>query len=211
MERDTGRVEMVDLEEQFWKSIEGIPGKAWHDVIHMVVYGRLHKDWAESMLAILKVSLLTRHMPQTIKELTHLLIPKSTPRVTQPLAICYDAFCFLSAIVAQYLQEGLEQAGMTIQETVAFVKGHRCDDITETEIGLREHTTESGQHLVSIEEDEEKFYDQASLELQLVAQQWLGCPPMGYVEFKADDMVDRKVYIVTWQGNTIAIYQIGLL
>ena len=96
------------------------------------------------MLDILKVTLLTRHMPRTIKELTRLPIPKSTPGETRPLAICHDAFCFLSAIVAHHLQEGFEQANMTIPETVAFVKGHGCDDITETEIGLREDATEPG-------------------------------------------------------------------
>jgi hypothetical protein len=79
------------------------------------------------------------------------------------------------------------------------------------EIGIREDAMESGQRLASLEEDEEKFYDRTLLELQLAALLRLGCPAMGYVEFKADDMVDRIVYIITRQGLAIAMYLIGLL
>lgn len=54
---------------------------------------------------------------------------------------------------------------------------------------MHKDTIKPGKYLVIIEENEEKLYDRASLELQLMEICHLRCPLQGYVELKADDMV----------------------
>jgi hypothetical protein len=56
-------------------------------------------------------------------------------------------------------------------------------------MGMHKDTIKPGKYLVIIEENEEKLYDRASLELQLMEICHLRCPLQGYVELKADDMV----------------------
>ena len=90
-------------------------------------------------------------------------------------------------------------------------KGHGCDDITLLVMGLREDAIEFLAMLAVIEEDKEKFYDRAALEIQLSALIRNGCPNQGYKEFKADDMDNRRILIVTRQGVTYCMFETGLL
>ena len=111
-----------------------------------------------------------------------------------------DINAFLIGLISAKLEEGLERSGALPPETIAYRPGHGTDDITITVMATREDALELGTLLVIIEEDEEKFFDRVSLELQLLALRRCGCPPMGYIEFKADDLDGRPVDIITWHG-----------
>ena len=53
-----------ELEQNYWKAIKSIPGKARHNGYTLSVLGRIHLDWARSMLHLIKLSLVTHEWHQ---------------------------------------------------------------------------------------------------------------------------------------------------
>ena len=196
-EKHTGK-----LRDGIWKGIGRTPGKARHDNFHLAIFGRLPKEWTETLISLIELILINRTMPKYIKQCTRIPIPKKVIGETRPLAICHDIFCYLSGVVGNNLQTAMNKSNKNIKETVAFQKGKGCDDITHLIAGIREEALEHDRRLMMLFEDEEKFYDRTSLELQIAALKRMGCPDHGYVEFKADDMDSREVHILTSIGTT---------
>ena len=59
-------------------------------------------------------------------------------------------------------------------------------------------------------EDEEKFFDRITLEMQIASMRTTGFTKQGYVEFKAKDMVNRTVKIITKKEEAREIYLCGI-
>ena len=211
LNKNSGHIHDDDLERKFWKGCRNTPGKARHAGWHMALYGRLHAELGDTMVILCRLMLVLRHIPSELKRITRLPIPKPEPGATRPLALLHDINAFLIAMVSEKLGQGLEATGAIPRETIAYRAGHGTDDITLAVMAIREDALESKTLTAIIEEDEEKFFDRVVLELQLLALIKCGCPPKGYVEFKADDLDRRPVDIITRSGTTQAWFETGIM
>ena len=91
----------------------------------------------------------------------------------------------------------MEATGRLGPEITAYRKGKSTTDITQDKRCIFEESMEPGDHLGLVKEDEEKFFDRVSTELQMLAMKIFGCPDQGYCEWKMEDMDERNVYIKT--------------
>ena len=79
------------------------------------------------------------------------------------------------------------------------------------ELVTREDALDFGCMLAITSEDEERFFDRISLEVQLAELHILSFPEDGFMEFKAEEMTNVHVMgIWTRQGMVVAKFQHGL-
>jgi hypothetical protein len=82
--------------------------------------------------------------------------------------------------------------------------------ITLLDISVREDAITFGRMMALTSEDEEKFFDRVSLEVQLAVLTILGFPAEGFLEMKAEEMDNISVEIHTRHGTIIGKFLHGL-
>jgi hypothetical protein len=82
--------------------------------------------------------------------------------------------------------------------------------ITLVDLATREDALSFGRYLALTAEDEEKFFDRVSLEVQLAVMFILGFPMEGLLEMKAEEMNNISVEIHTRHGQVIGKFLHGL-
>ena len=208
----TGEFVTADLEERFWQALEARPGKMRHDGYHMAYVGRMTTGWAKVYFRLIRIMMITRTRPQSVKHVTRLPIGKAgKPGETRPLALMDDTDCFISGETGRKLTNAIMTAGNAAPELAAYKPGHGCDDVTIQDIAAREDALEFLRLFARIDEDEEKMYDRISGELQCAALRKIGCPEAGYVEMKADDLHDRIIHVLCKEATILAMFRMGLL
>jgi hypothetical protein len=209
---ETGKFSDELLAKNFYKAITSIPGSNRHEGYHMSVLGRMPEKWQKGMLLFLQNVLITRCPPPAIKEMSRILIPKGdkNPGQTRPISMADDTFSFLTNEISNRMATGMEETGRMGDEIKAYRKGKSTSDITVEERLIREEALEHAKFLGIVQEDEEKFFDRPSKELQLIVMKLFGFPPQGYTEWKSEDMLDRIVHVITRYGITITEFLTGV-
>lgn len=200
----------TELEGRFYKMIQTKPGKARHKGFTLNVLGRLPIIWQTTVWRIIKIILITRLPTLSIKEFTRVPIPKNAPGETRPLAITHDLYCYICGALAKPFTDAVEKLKILYDELHAYRKDHSCDLITILQATIKEDALQHGKTYIKLDEDEERFFDRVTLDMQLAALLRLGCPPQGYVEMKAEDLLHRTVKIITRLGSTSSTYTCGM-
>ena len=199
------------LEEAYWKSLSSIPGKARHDGFHLSVLGRFGSRWRQCMLDIIKLILIMRFVPNTLKLVARFPIPKPG-RVNEyrPISLCNDVYCFVNSISTYYTSKGILEAEILHKGIGAYIKGRGCANLVSIEQGVREDCIESGVPSSQTDEDEEKFFDRIPVEVLLAAMRVNGFPEQGFLELKASGMEPKAVEIITGKGIAHAQFACGI-
>ena len=74
----------------------------------------------------------------------------------------------------------------------------------------QQEAAQTGKPFVVICEDEEKYFDQFTPELQLTAMAAVGMPDFGWTEIKNETTTDRACKLITNLGISDLLYSNGL-
>ena len=86
-----GEIRLQEVENKFWKAIEGIPGKARHRNLHMALIARGPFEWTTLHLRAIKIVMASRIAPKVMKQLSRLPIPKPGKQGdSRPLSLIDD-------------------------------------------------------------------------------------------------------------------------
>jgi len=199
------------LERSFWKSISSVPTKARHDGFQLAVIGRMGARWQLQLLKIIKLILVMRYVPESLKKIARFPIPKPGKiNEYRPISLCNDLYCFLNGIITKYSSEGIERARILHEGIVAYRRGRGCHSLVTIEQCFREDCVSGPWPAVQLDEDEEKFFDRVPVEIILAAMRVNGFPEQGFLEFKASAMGPKLVEIITNKGRAFARFICGL-
>jgi hypothetical protein len=202
--------EWDEFESNYWKAITSIPGKARHAGYNMAIIGRLPRRWINLHLRLMKMSMMLRILPQNTKLQTRVPIPKPKPGETRPLSLLHDDMCFLLGIITKHFTSRCEEIKLFPPSIRAYRQGMSTSFITLLDISAREDAITFGRMMGLTSEDEEKFFDRVSLEVQLAVLTILGFPAEGFLEMKAEEMDSISVEIHTRHGTIIGKFLHGL-
>ena len=151
----------------------------------------------------MKMSMKLRILPQRAKIQTRVPIPKPKPGETRPLSLLHDDMCFILGFITKFYTLKCEEIKLFPPSIRAYRQGMSTSFITLLDISVREDAITFGRMMALTSEDEEKFFDRVSLEVQLAVLTILGFPAQGFLEMKAEEM---KIYIggnshTTWHDN----------
>jgi len=199
------------VEKIFWKAIASVPSKARFDGFQLAVIGRFGQRWQKLLLKIIKLLLVMRYIPESLKKISRFPIPKpGKVNEYRPISLCHDLYCFLNGVITTYSSAGIERARILHAGLVAYRKGKGCHSLVTVEQSFREDCLESEYPTVQLDEDEEKFFDRVPVAILLAAMRVNGFPEQGYIEFKASAMGAKEVEIVTCKGTAYATFICGL-
>ena len=203
----SGKFSVPSVATDFYRSISSTPGKARHEGFHLAVIGRLSKPWIDGTILFIQNCLASRCPPQNIKTMTRIPIPKpDKPDQTRPISI----FSFLTDQVSKYLSDGVKATGKLGPEITAYRKNKSVNDITLDQRCTIEGALEFECLLGIIEEDEEKFFDKVTVELQMMVMKTFGFPDQGYCEWNMESMCELGVNITTKYSNIMANFLTGV-
>jgi len=203
--------EEMEIDKSFWKALVSVPSKARHDGYQLAVIGRLGKRWQLQLLKIIKLLLVMRYIPESLKKIARFPIPKpGKTNEYRPISLCNDTYCFLNGIITKYSSAGIERARILHEGIVAYRKGRGCHSLVTIEQCFREDCVAGPWPAVQLDEDEEKFFDRVPVEILLAAMRVNGFPEQGFVEFKASAMGPKLVEIITSKGRAFARFICGL-
>jgi len=186
------------IENWFWTSLASVPGKARFEGFHMSVIGRFGRRWRNTFLNIVKLILLMRYVPNSLKSIARFPIPKpGKVNEYRPISLCNDLYCFINAISTHYSSKGILAANILHQGIGAYVKGRGCSNLVSIEQAIREDCIKSGIPSSQTDEDEENFFDRIPVEIVLAAMRVNGFPDQGFLELKASGMEPKAVEIIT--------------
>ena len=121
-----------------------------------------------------------------------------------------DTYSFLTNEISNKMASGIESTGRMGEEIKAYRKGKSTSDITVEERLIVEEALETAKLLGIVQEDEEKFFDRPDVALQMIVMRLFGFPPQGYIEWKAEDMLERVVHVITRYGITLTEFLTGV-
>ena len=205
-------VELTDpgVEERFRTAIAMAQGPARHEGFQLSVLGRLPPRVADLVFRIIMACLALRMLPEAAAWLSRILLPKDTPGDTRPITLAMDLCAYLNGEVQRYFGGAVERTPDLLPESVvAYRRGMGCVDLLTRDLAAIEDAGESGQFLARFFDDWAKFFDRVSTVFQLLALRLMGCPPGGYVEWKAEDMYRRFAKVVTRQGILELLHECG--
>ena len=119
-------------------------------------------------------------------------------------------FSFLTYQIFRKLSNGVEATGKLGPEITAYRKNMSVTDITLDQRCTIEDALEFENLLGIIKEDEEKFFDRVTVELQKLAMKTFGFPDKGYCEWNIESMLERDVNITTKYENVAAVFLTGV-
>ena len=189
-----------------------IPGKARFDGFQLAVLGRFAKVWRTVLFKIIKLILVMRYVPDTIKSIARYPIPKpGRPNETRPISLCHDLYCTINGFMCTSATAAMERDSTLQQGIATYRKGHGSAPLVGIEINMREDCREGGSPASQIDEDEEKFFDRIPLVISLAAMRTNGFPEEGFVELKANCMgTDKIVQILTDIGIVTGQFNCGI-
>ena len=196
--------------DNYWQAITAVPGKARYNGYTMAVIGRLPRRWIDLHLRMMKMMMILRIMPKKIKVQARVPIPKPKPGETRPLSLIHDDMCFLLGFLTKHFALKCEEIKLFPPTIRAYRQGMSTSFITLIDLALREDALSFGRYLALTAEDEEKFFDRVSLEVQLAVLYILGFPMEGLLEMKAEEMDNISVEIHTRHGQVIGKFLHGL-
>ena len=200
-----------EITESFFKSIASVPSKARYDGFQLAVLGRFGRRWQLQLLNIIKLILIMRYVPSSLKKIARFPIPKPGKiNEYRPISLCNDLYCFLNGIITTYTSAGIERARILHEGLVAYRPGMGCHSLVTIEQCFREDCVEGNWPAVQLDEDEEKFFDRIPVAILLAAMRVNGFPEQGFLEFKASAMGAKEVDIITCKGTTYARFVCGL-
>ena len=200
-----------EITESFFKSISSIPTKARYDGFQLAVLGRFGRRWQIQLLNIIKLILIMRYVPSSLKKIARFPIPKpGKSNEYRPISLCNDLYCFLNGIITTYTSAGIERARILHEGLVAYRVGKGCHSLVTIEQSFREDCVEGEWPAVQLDEDEEKFFDRIPVAILLAAMRVNGFPEQGFLEFKASAMGAKEVDIITCKGTAYARFVCGL-
>ena len=202
--------EWNSFESDYWKAISAIPGKARHAGYTMAVIGRLPRRWIDLHLRIMKLMMVLRILPQRTKIQSRVPIPKPKPGETRPLSLLHDDMCFILGFITKHYTMRIEKLQLFPTSLRAYRQGMGTSAITLLDLAMREDAVSFGRLMALTAEDEEKFFDRVSLEVQLAVLAILGFPTEGLIELKAEEMDNIVVEIQTRHGIIIGKFLHGL-
>ena len=203
--------EAESVEDKFWKAIASVPSKARHDGFQLAVVGRFGRRWQLLLLKIIKLLLIMRYVPESLKVIARFPIPKpGKVNEYRPISLCNDLYCFLNGVITKFSSEGIERARILHDGIVAYRRGRGCHSLVTIEQCFREDCVAGPWPVVQLDEDEEKFFDRVSVEIILAAMRVNGFPEQGFLEFKASAMGPKLVEIITSKGRAFAKFICGL-
>ncbi|KAL7526273.1 hypothetical protein ACHAWF_006126 [Thalassiosira exigua] len=204
-------VHFEGMEENFWKGIEKVPGKARHEGMHLAVLARGPMKWARLWLRGLTFVLAMRIAPISIKRLTRCPIPKGAdkPGETRPLSLVHDAWAFINSEIYEQLGRSIELAGVLDKDSFAYRRGKGAIDAVIPIVTMLEECYVTGEMVGLLDEDEEKYFDRILHDVQQGTMMAIGMPDQGYREIKEEDMTDRICTVTTNLGNAVIRYLVG--
>jgi len=203
--------EEENLERTLWKAIATVPTKARFEGFQLAVIGRFASRWRDLLFKIVKLILLMRYIPSSLRKMARFPIPKpGRHNEYRPISLCHDLYCYIMGVVTSYSSAAIERADILHDGLTAYQKGKGCANLVTTELSFREDCLENYLPSVQIDEDEEKFFDRIPVEILLAAMRVNGFPNQGYIEIKASAMEAKTVEIITAKGITYARFVCGL-
>ena len=158
----------------------------------------------------MKMMMILRILPQQTKIQTRVPIPKPKPGETRPLSLLHDDMCFILGFLTKHYTICVEKLNLLPPSLRAYRKGMGTSAITLLDLAMREDAVSFGRLMALTAEDEEKFFDRVSLEVQLAVLAILGFPTEGLIELKAEEMDNIVVEIHTRHGKIIGKFLHGL-
>ena len=196
---------------KFWKCLARIPSKARYDGFQMSVIGRFGPRWRKTLLNIIKLILIMRFVPPSLRRMARFPIPKPGKRNEyRPISLCNDIYCYINAVVTSYTSLGIEKAKILYDGMCAYRKGKGCSSLVTMELSFREDCNEHNLPVLQLDEDEEKFFDRIPVEVLLAAMRINGFPNQGFLELKACSMQSKTVEIITSKGIAYSKFVCGL-
>ena len=203
--------EEENLERNLWKAVATVPTKARFEGFQLAVIGRFASRWRDMLFRIVKLILLMRYIPASLRKMARFPIPKpGRHNEYRPISLCHDLYCYIMGVVTSYSSAAIEKADILHDGLTAYQKGKGCANLVTTELSFREDCLENYLPSVQIDEDEEKFFDRIPVEILLAAMRVNGFPNQGYIEIKASAMEAKTVEIITAKGITYARFVCGL-
>jgi len=200
-----------NVDKLYWKALAAVPAKARYDGFQLAVIGRFGRRWKKLLLQIIKLLLIMRYVPESLKKISRFPIPKMGKiNEYRPISLCHDLYCFLNGIITTYSSAGIEKARILHAGLTAYRRGKGCHSLVTVEQSFREDCLEGSFPTVQLDEDEEKFFDRVPVAVLLAAMRVNGFPEQGYLEFKASAMGSKEVEIVTCKGVVYARFICGL-
>ena len=196
--------------DNYWKAISSIPGKARYDGYTMAIIGRLPRRWIDLHFRIMKMIMVLRIFPEKTKVQARVPIPKPKPGETRPLSLIHDDMCFILGFLTKHYALKCEEIKLFPPTIRAYRQGMSTSFITLIDLAMREDALSFGRYMALTAEDEEKFFDRVSLEVQLAVLCILGFPVEGLLEMKAEEMDNISVEIHTRHGQVIGKFLHGL-
>jgi len=199
------------VEENLWKSLASIPGKARHAGFQIAILGRFGSRWRDLLLKLIRIMLILRYIPADLKKIARYPIPKPGKKNEyRPISLCNDLYCFLNSIMTALTSKAIEKCKLLHDGITSYRRGKSCATLVTIEQSFREDCLENNLPTVQIDEDEEKFFDRVCLEIILAVMRINGFPSTGYVELKACMMGEKIVEIITCKGTAYAKFVCGL-
>ena len=153
----------------------------------------------------------TRIAPKSTKELTRIPIPKpGKPNESRPLSLVHDIFSFVISFAFKELANTLEESGVLSDDINAYRPGFSAEEIPNTMVFKMQEARETGEMFAIAAEDEEKYFDRATPEIQHIAMKGVGMPDAGWIELKNETMTDRACKLITDLGIIDLVYKNGL-
>ena len=206
---DMNRSNMV--EENLWKSLASIPGKARHAGFQIAILGRFGSRWRDLLFKLIRIMLILRYIPADLKKISRYPIPKPGKKNEyRPISLCNDLYCFLNSVMTALTSKAIEKCKLLHDGITSYRRGKSCATLVTIEQSFREDCFENNLPTVQIDEDEEKFFDRVCLEIILAVMRINGFPTTGYVELKACMMGEKIVEIITCKGTAYAKFVCGL-
>ena len=129
--------------------------------------------------------LATRIAPKSIKELTRIPIPKpGKPNKSRPLSLVHDCFSFVISYGFKNLANTLEESGVFSDDINAYRSGFSAEEIPNTLAFKIQEAMEAGEMVLLVSEDDEKYVDRVTPEIQHIAMKAVGMPDSGWIELK---------------------------
>ena len=115
----------------------------------------------------MKLSMILRILPQRTKIQSRVPIPKPKPGETRPLSLLHDDMCFILGFITKHYAARCEEIELFPPSIRAYRRGMSTSFITLLDLAVREDAITFGRMMALTSEDEEKFFDRVSLDVQL--------------------------------------------
>jgi hypothetical protein len=119
-----------NFDDNYWKAISAVPGKARYNGYTMAVVGRLPSRWIDLHLRMMKMMMILRILPEQTKVQARVPIPKPKPGETRPLSLIHDDMCFILGFITKHFTLKCEEIKLFPPTIRAYRQGMSTSFIT---------------------------------------------------------------------------------